>query len=241
MEKPPAEPDLFTNLPTQESKKGKAVMSIDEIIAESGVMLNAGNDTTQTSLTNTMYFLASQPQTQQKLRQALHEALPQDQTPIARYEDLRHVRYLQAVLDESFRLQAPLGTGLPRITTKETIIDGEVIKSGVTVSAQTWSLHRTESLFHRANEYIPERWLAEGEDTTDLERQNLKEYVLPFSQGPRACIGRNLAYMELSICIAALVLVYEWALPQQKAPLKHHERFNCNPVELMVIAKRVQS
>jgi cytochrome P450 len=223
------------------------MMGLNELIAESSVMLNAGNDTTQTSLTNTMYFLASHPHIQEKLRRALHEALPASQIPLASYEHLRHVSYLQAVIDESFRLQPPLGTGLPRITTRETVIDGEVIQPGVTVSAQIWSLHRMEALFRHADQYVPERWLAheydddnENSTTSPEERRNLKDYVLPFSQGPRACIGRNLAYMELSICITALVLAFEWSLPASGFVLRHHERFNCNPIELLVTAKNLQ-
>lgn len=251
LQQPPTEPDLFSNLPTESARKGQDTMGLDELIAESSVMLNAGNDTTQTSLTNTMYFLASHPHIQDKLRRALHEALPASQIPLASYEHLRHVSYLQAVIDESFRLQPPLGTGLPRITTCETVIDGEVVQPGVTVSAQTWSLHRTETLFKHADQYIPERWLAH-EDCDDgnngnnntmtslEERRNLQDYVLPFSQGPRACIGRNLAYMELSVCITALVLAYEWSLPVSGFELRHHERFNCNPIELLVTAKKLQ-
>ncbi|KAJ9640198.1 hypothetical protein H2204_003423 [Knufia peltigerae] len=235
---PPSEPDLFSNLPTLPTAKRCAhPMSLDEIVAESGVMLNAGNDTTQTSLTNTMYFLAANRSTQQKLRGILQSRLDQKHIPIAPYEILRHIPYLRAVLDESFRLQTPLGTGLPRLTTETTLIDGELVAAGVTVSAQTWSLHRREDLFYRADQWVPDRWIPESGVASDEERQNLKDYVLPFSLGPRACIGRNLAYMELSICIAAMVLAFEWELPEKGQALRHHERFNCNPVELPIRAK----
>lgn len=237
LESPPPEPDLFSNLPTSPTEKRETPMSDREIIAESSVMLNAGNDTTQTSLTNIMFYLAGHPAAQKKLRSILRESLDPEQIPVAPYETLRHISYLRAVIDESFRMQAPLGTGLPRLTTKPIVIDGESIPAGVTVSAQTWSLHRREDLFRHANEWIPERWLPYWEESTETERQNLKEYVLPFSLGPRACIGRNLAYMEISICIAALVLAFEWELPEKGQVLRHHERFNCNPIELPIRAK----
>ena len=133
---PPLEPDLFSNFPTKPTAKRDAPMSMDEIIAESAVMLNAGNDTTQSSLTNTMYFLAKHPQVQDKLRRLLLEAVLHDTNPVTSYDKvLRHVPYLRAVIDESFRLQAPLGTGLPRMTTKPLMIDGEMVQAGVTVSA----------------------------------------------------------------------------------------------------------
>ncbi|OIW31920.1 cytochrome P450 [Coniochaeta ligniaria NRRL 30616] len=234
---PPKEPDLFSNLPTHSSEKRPVPMSRDEILAESSVMLNAGNDTTQSALTNTMYDLALNASKQHRLRDELRRHLDTDQLPIASYEALQHVPYLRAVIDESFRLHPPLGTGVPRLTTEPTVIDGKLIPPGVTVSAQAWSLHRREDLFRDAESWIPERWLPDGDDFSDEERRNLKDYVQPFSQGPRACIGRNLAYMELSICIAALVLAFEWTLPHQGAKLRHHERFNCNPVELPIRAR----
>lgn len=237
LQSPPAEPDLFSNLPIEPTAKRAHPMSLDEIIAESGVMLNAGNDTTQTSLTNTMYYLAGNPLVQKQLRDVLHSQLGPEHIPIAPYEILCHIPYLRAVLDESFRLQAPLGTGLPRLTTETVLIDGEMVAAGVTVSAQAWSLHRREDLFRDAQQWIPDRWIPESGVASKAEQQNLKDYVLPFSLGPRACIGRNLAYMELSICIAAMIMAFEWELPEKGQVLRHHERFNCNPIELPIRAR----
>ncbi|CAK7200339.1 hypothetical protein SEUCBS139899_003030 [Sporothrix eucalyptigena] len=236
LQNPPSEPDLFSNLPVTASAKRPDPMSMEEIIAESSVMLNAGNDTTQSSLTNTVYYLAKNSDKQAKLRNILKESLPAASIPVASYEQLQHIPYLRACIDESFRMHAPLGTGAPRLTTEPTVIDGEQIPAGVTVSNQTWSLHRNEILFRDALSYIPERWLPENPDFTDEERQNLKDFVAPFSMGPRACIGRNLAYMELSICIASLVMAFDWELGQKDYVLKYHERFNCNPIELPIKA-----
>lgn len=248
--RPPREPDLFSNLPTHTSEKRPVPMSADEILAESTVMLNAGNDTTQSALANTMFDLASHPRKQAKLRSELRRHLGGDDASfvVASYETLQGVAYLRAAIDESFRLHAPLGTGLPRMTTEPTVIDGVAVPAGVTVSAQTWSLHRRADLFRDPEAWLPERWLqppdhGDGDDEneevvfSDEERRNLKDYVQPFSQGPRACIGRNLAYMELSICVAALVLAFEWTLPREGTRLRHHERFNCNPVELPIRAR----
>lgn len=52
---PPAEPDLFSNLPVTPTEKRPNRMPLHEIVAECATMMDAGNDTTQTSLTNLMY------------------------------------------------------------------------------------------------------------------------------------------------------------------------------------------
>ncbi|ERS96702.1 hypothetical protein HMPREF1624_06911 [Sporothrix schenckii ATCC 58251] len=230
--------DLFAHLPVTATAARPAPMPFDEIVAESTVMLNAGNDTTQSALTNTVYCLARHRDKQATLRAALRAAHTTGGGVVVDYATLQRVPYLRAVLDEALRLHPPLGTGAPRRTTAPTTIDGTIdgqpVPAGVTVSAQTWSLHRNAALFRDATAFCPERWLPGHPEYSDQERQHLQDYVAPFSMGPRACIGRNLAYMELSLCVAALVLAFDWRLPDPDYVLRHHERFNCNPVELPV-------
>ncbi|KAI9815142.1 MAG: hypothetical protein M1827_002985 [Pycnora praestabilis] len=236
---PPAMPDLFSKLPVEPSDKRPIPMSVSEIIAECTTMMNAGNDTTQTSLTNCMYQLSIHPEKQRKLRTALTKTLKSKDQPIAHYADLQKVQYLRACLDESFRCRPPVGFGLPRRTVEPgSTIAGHFIPAGVTVSAPLYNIHKDESLFRDASKFIPERWLADSEyDASENERQNLKDYVLPFSLGGRACVGRNLAYMELSIAIASLVMAFDWELAEPGSEMKIFERLNSNPVALMVKAR----
>src|SRR6266536_5502114 len=59
--------------------------------------------------------------------------------------------------------------------------------------------HSNASLFKDPDTFYPKRWLDKKEGPI------LRQYVMPFSQGPRACIGRNLAYLEQQILIATLI------------------------------------
>jgi benzoate 4-monooxygenase len=58
--------DLFSNLPSEPSKKHPVPMTIPEMTAECTTMIDAGNDTTQTTLTNCLYQLANNPKKQAK-------------------------------------------------------------------------------------------------------------------------------------------------------------------------------
>ncbi|KAL8968675.1 MAG: hypothetical protein Q9183_002353 [Haloplaca sp. 2 TL-2023] len=239
MKKDPPEPDLFSNLPYRATEKRPEPMPVHEIVAECTTMMDAGNDTTQTSLTNCMYQLASNPEKQTKLREQLTSILPTGE-PVAHYAELQNAPYLRACLDESFRCKPPVAFGLPRRTVGNgSVICGHHIPAGVTVSCPLYSLHRDERLFPDPLRFIPERWLPEDEEykPTDQERQNLKDYSLPFSLGGRGCIGRNLAYMELSIVIASLVMGFDWELAEPGKDLEVIERLNSNPKELMVRAQ----
>lgn len=246
LENIPAIPDLFTCLPSEPSAKWPTPMPLSELITESTTMLDAGNDTTQTSLTNCIYRLAKHPDKQGKLHAALISATTatDPSMPAMTYsEQLQHIPYLRAVLDESFRIQPPLSSGLPRKVVEPITVADYYIHPGTTISTPLYSLHRNETLFNDACEFIPERFLKEddpnreGYVTDAQEVQNLKDYYLPFSIGGRACIGRNLAYMEVSMVISALVLGFEWELADPDHEVEMIERFNCNPKELKVRAR----
>ncbi|KKO99609.1 cytochrome P450 oxidoreductase [Trichoderma harzianum] len=212
--------DFFSFFPTQKTKRCPVPMELPELIAECGTFLNAGNDTIQISLTNTMYELASHPESQQKLYKLLTESLPKESQPVASYMEL--IRF-----------------NLPRIIVQNgAVIAGHHVPAGVTVSSSVYIMHRDESLFREPLKWLPERWLPENPDFSDEERRNLKDFVLPFTLGGRACIGRNLAYMELSVCIAALVMAFEWGISEDdKKRFSHWESINCTPRGLKVTAR----
>ena len=252
------EPDFFTHLPYQPSEKAHRMMELPELVAECTTYLNAGgngsavfteqcllstgNDTTQISLTNNIFEIASHPEKQEKLYQALITGLTEDSRPVASYSELSQIPYLRACIDETFRLLPPVRFGLPRRTVVEgATISGHFIPAGVTVSSSVHTLHRQSSLFHSPLEWKPERWLPDGGEVSEAERNNLKDYVLPFTLGGRACIGRNLAFMELSICLAAMVMGFKWTItPDSRKSFSHYERFNSSPLRLKVTAKARQ-
>ena len=90
------------------------------------------------------------------------------------------------------------------------MIAGNCIAPDVTVSSPLRELHFSPSLFSNQHDWIPERWSSDKPDFMNEERQNLKKFAMPFTTGTRASIGPNLAYMEISITMAALVLSFEW-------------------------------
>jgi len=187
-----------------------------------------------------MFELASHSTKQQRLYDELVKTLPVASRTIASYAELIQIPYLRACIDETFRLLPPVRFGLPRRTASGgATITGHSILPGVTVSSSVYSLHRNPALFNRPLDWEPERWLPGNAEVSETERQNLKDYVLPFTLGGRACIGRNLAYMELSVCLAALVMGYEWTItPKAERSFEHYERFNSSPLCLMISAKK---
>ncbi|KAK4493908.1 hypothetical protein PRZ48_015093 [Zasmidium cellare] len=230
--------DFFSFFPVEVTPKTPSPMTVPDLVAECASFLNAGNDTTQITLTNVMFQLATHPTHQDQLYNDLLRSLSRTAQPVASFAELSQIPYLLACIDETLRLMPPVRFGFPRRTVgKGSMISGHHIPAGVTVSASVYTMHRDENLFHDAEDWIPERWISGSPHSSEDEIKRLKEFVLPFTTGGRACIGRNLAYMELSICIAALVMAFEWHISDTACKsFTHFERFNTSPVSLMVSA-----
>lgn len=122
--------------------------------------------------------------------------------------------------------------GLPRVVPKGgRVIAGQFIDEGVTVSVPTYTLLRNADAFDSPTEYNPDRWI-----TGDKER--MSKAHLPFSIGPRACIGRNIAYFEQLLVISSLVRLFDFDFPDPNFNLATLERFNSNPGELVLTSRR---
>jgi benzoate 4-monooxygenase len=67
----------------------------------------------------------------------------------------------------------------------------------------------------------------------------MKKYHIPFSTGPRACIGRNVSYFEMTLVVAVLVHYFDFQFVDPAA-VDHYrvlERVNANPDELFLLPK----
>lgn len=227
----PEADDIFSKLLVD--NKGAALgLKLGEVLAECSVMMNAGTDTTTAALTNTIYLLYKNPQVLARLREELDEAT--GTSPISLYETLSRLPYLRACVEESLRVRPASTMGLPRVVPKGgRLIAGQFVAEDTTVSVPTYTLLRNQEVFDRPGEYLPERWLV-GE----CEKAKMSKAHLPFSTGPRACIGRNIAYFEQLLVIAALVKGYDFEFESKDFELKTLERFNGNPDEMVMWVRR---
>lgn len=80
-------------------------------------------------------------------------------------------------------------------------MDGK-IPPGVTVGMDAYHMHSNDSVFPEPNAFRPERWLNSPKGPDGV--RPLSNYLVSFSRGSRACIGLNLAYMELYVALATL-------------------------------------
>lgn len=232
--------DLFQCL-LQDSKGQDLNLSFGEIMAECSVMMNAGTETSTAAMTSTIFLLYTHPKVLQKLRDELDAAEPGNEISsldkyngIPSYEVVSKLPYLRACIEEALRLRPPSSFGLPRIVPKGgRCIANKFIPEGVTVSVPTYSILRDESVFKDASVYNPDRWLTHDPE----EKKRMMNNHIPFSTGPRACIGRNISYFEQAVVIATIVKFYDAGI-QEGFQLETQERFNSNPGDLPMAMRR---
>ncbi|KAL8859596.1 MAG: hypothetical protein Q9178_003995 [Gyalolechia marmorata] len=159
-------------------------------------ILLAGRDTTASLLSDVWWTISREPQVWSRLQkevQALENPLG-DERPI--FEELKNMKYLRAVLNESLRLHPVVPANSRQAATDTTLplgggVDGKspvFVPKGTIVVYCIYAMHRRPDLYGEdADEFKPDRWLDEG------GKKGLRvgwEY-LPFNGGPRICIGRK--------------------------------------------------
>lgn len=217
--------DLLARLQEGKDDKGEC-FEFQELVAEAVTLILAGSDTLGISLTATLYNVATQPRILQKLQTELDSAIPSS-VRVPSYDMIKDLPYLDAVCNEALRHHTTIGHGLPREVPADSPgvqWHGHLFPPGTVLSVPTYTLHRSKEIWGLdADEFRPERWEAL---TT---RQ--KNAFIPFSLGPRGCVGRNLAEFEMKKTAATLFRRYDVVTTQKKLSIREGLTRNPGPVD----------
>jgi benzoate 4-monooxygenase len=226
--------DLLSKLQEGRDDEGN-IMGREELTAEALTQLIAGSDTTSNSSCAITYYLAANPPVQHKLQKELDDALGSEDEYVSTYEQVKRLPYLEAVINEALRIHSTSSLGLPRIAPEGGLtIQGIHFPQGAVLSVPSYTIHRDTKVWGEdADVFRPERWF-------ERDHATLNKAFNPFSYGPRACVGRNLASMELLIIISSVLRRYEFVLADPDKVFDTREGFLRKPVECRVGIKRRQ-
>ncbi|EEB99583.1 hypothetical protein MPER_00713, partial [Moniliophthora perniciosa FA553] len=153
-----------------------------DLIDEALTLVGAGTDTVGTTSTVGIFYVLQAPAITKKLKDELRSAWPDVESPVGLVV-LEKLPYLTAVIKESLRFGNGVVSPLPRVVgASNAIIDGLAIPAGTIVEMSCVFLHENPDIFENPLNFSPERWL-QG-DTRELEYN-----LVPFSKGPRICLG----------------------------------------------------
>ncbi|KAB5575347.1 cytochrome P450 [Coniochaeta sp. 2T2.1] len=183
----------------------------------------AGSDSTSSALSYMLHQILTHPDVHRTLVSELRSAFPS--APVSSpptYAQLAPLPYLQACIKESLRLTPPATVNLPRyVPPGGRVVAGTYFPGGVTVGMSCLPVHLdTETFGVDARTYRPERWLG-GAETPGGERvtpEEMMRYWIPFGVGSRACIGKNVAMLELVKLIGTLLLYFDVEVQYDKKP-----------------------
>ncbi|GLJ04690.1 hypothetical protein SUGI_0001350 [Cryptomeria japonica] len=187
------------------SNDGEGVsLTNQQLMDECKTFFFTGQETTSLLMTWTIMLLASSPHWQEKARAEILE-ICQDSPPS--FADLPKLKILGMILNESLRLYTPASI-LPRQAFEDVKLGELELPKGMSVWIPVLAIHHSKELWGEdANEFNPQRF-AEGVHKACKHQMGF----LPFSTGPRTCVGQSFAIMEAKVVLAMILSRFRFTL-----------------------------
>ena len=174
-------------------------LSENELIGHTTTMFRGGYNPSGMALYWTIFLLGQHPRKLKKVIQELDQLVKGDlPTP----EEVENMPYLEGALKEAMRL-FPAGTWTGRRAMQDFELASHSFPKGTWVLMSPYITHRIPELFPEPYQFRPERWLSIHPSAYEF---------MPFSAGPRYCIGMSLAMMQLKIALSILLKRHRFAL-----------------------------
>ncbi|CAN0913223.1 Cytochrome P450 89A9 [Linum grandiflorum] len=181
----------------------------EELVSLCSEFLNSGTDTTVTTLQWAMANLVKHPSIQEKLREEIDRVVPPGSE--IRDEDLKEMRYLNAVVLETLRRHPPGHFILPRAVTEDTKLGGYDIPRCAIINVTVADMGRDPAVWEDPMEFRPERFLLEGGEGEEFDFKGVKGIkMMPFGAGRRVCPAITVAILHLEWFVVNLVRDFEW-------------------------------
>ncbi|WP_375767935.1 cytochrome P450 [Archangium gephyra] len=175
-------------------------MSDAELVGQTNILFVAGHETTTNSLTWTLFLLDQHPEVHAALVEELERELKGSPPTI---EQLERLPLLDRVVKESLRLLPPVPTAF-RTSTAPFEMGGHQFGAETHLYYSPYVTHRLPDLYPEPDRFLPERW---------LKAEPPVYGYIPFSNGPRRCIGATLALLEMKLMLSMLLPRFRLSLP----------------------------
>ncbi|KPJ04498.1 Cytochrome P450 6B1 [Papilio xuthus] len=189
--------DKNNNSPKSEPENDVEITDM-VIAANAFIIFLGGFETTSSTLAFLFLELAADQRVQEKMRKEVREVMERHNGNMA-YEVLQELSYMEMVTQETLRLYPPFPS-IQRMCTKDYTIPGTdiVVEKGTIVLFPTLGIQRDEQYFEDASGFVPERW-------ADDRPPPPPGVYMPFGDGPRYCIGKRFAIIQMKCCLVKVL------------------------------------
>ena len=192
-EKPERFDFLAMFMDSRDKETGEA-MTDRELLDELMTMIIAGHETSAITLNWVWYFLAKFPEVEAKVHTEVDDA---DYKGVPDFKDLDQLTYVKQVVEEALRYYPPVWL-FTRKSIEDDVIGDYFIPAGSDIFISPYYLHRNSKFWPDAETYDPERFSEHA-----IKQQHKQAYV-PFSAGPRRCIGDFFATVEMQMHVGLM-------------------------------------
>jgi cytochrome P450 len=194
--------DLLSVFLSMRDEKTGQGMDEDEIAEEVLGVIVGGQETSATALVWTLYELSLNADVEEKLLNEIMNVTSGEQIDFSRIGGLK---YLKMVIQESMRLHPPFWFE-NRNAMHDVELGGVRIQKGSMIAISRYALHRNADYWDDPEKFNPNRF----DEESSRENSGADSFAYqPFSSGPRVCIGRHFAMMEMMIILCSILQKYK--------------------------------
>ncbi|XP_032512223.1 cytochrome P450 4g15-like [Danaus plexippus] len=193
----------FLDLMIESAQNGSNKITDFEIKEEVDTIMFEGHDTTAAGSSFVLCLLGIHQDIQARVYDELYSIFGDSDRP-ATFEDTLQMKYLERVIFESLRMYPPVPIIARKINRDVKIATNDyVLPAGCTVVIGTYGIHRNPKYYENPDVFNPDNFLPE-------KTQNRHYYsYIPFSAGPRSCVGRKYAILKLKILLSTILRNYK--------------------------------
>ncbi|KAJ0967507.1 hypothetical protein J5N97_024424 [Dioscorea zingiberensis] len=164
-------------------------------------LMLAGRDTTAAALTWFFWLLSKNKEVEEKILEELKQYSLEKKEAISN-EELGKLVYLHAALCESLRLYPPVPFEHKGAVKEEVLPSGDKVRPGLKILIFTYAMGRMKGIWGEdCMEFKPERWISEK----GRVRHEPSFKFLSFNSGPRTCLGKEVAFVQMKTVVAAII------------------------------------
>lgn len=217
--------DILTKFMLMETDEGQGFSDayLQDFIVN---FILAGRDTTAVTMSWMTYLLCTHPSIQQEAVEEITTVL-QGHSPS--FENVKELSFLSRIIHETLRLYPSVPIEMKTVMKDDVLPTGHSVKQGEMLFYSIYALNRRPDIYPNPDAFQPDRWI-------DF-KPSAFEYPT-FNAGPRTCLGKEMALLEIKMLMSALLQRYELTLSDPLAsvtyeanstlPIRHglHVRFN---------------